>query len=96
MADPAILTSTPDAWLPLSTDLRPYLEENILNRFEEPPIDGRDFEICPPELDEFIKLAQIGWGAQLGEGKRLGYWSTVALIQNFLTAYIGRGVPTRS
>jgi hypothetical protein len=91
----AIITSSPDAWSPLATDLTKWAEDVVLQRFEEPVIDGRDLEVFPPELDQMIQLAQIGWGAQLGSGERIGYWAAVALIQNFLTAHIGRGVPTR-
>lgn len=96
---PAVISSTPDAWDPLQTDLRPFAEEVVLNRFEEgidtSGLNGQDFLTLPQEVDEFIKLAQIGWGAQLGTGKRIGYWPTVALLQNLLTAHIGRGVPRR-
>jgi hypothetical protein len=98
MAD-AVIASTPDAWTPLQTDLRPFAEDVALQRFEEGTdtsgLNGQDFLTLPGEVDQFIKLAQLGWGAQLGSGKRIGYYQVIALLQNMLTAQLGRGVPRR-
>lgn len=91
----AILTSTPDAWTPLNTDLRPWAEEVVGARMEELKIDGRDLAPVPIEITEVIQLAQIGWGAQLGAGRRIGYWAAAALFRDMLTAHINAGVPTR-
>ena len=91
----AVVSSSPAAWTPLATDLRPVAEDAIGNRMEEVSLNGIDFTTMPPELVQVIELAQLGWGAQLGTGKRLGYWATVALLRDFLTAHVNKAVPTR-
>lgn len=95
----ATLTSSTPDWTPLPFDPTKMLEENVGDRFEETNLlftDPRSgVPDIPTEVDQFIKLAQIGWGAQVGAGKRLGYWATVALIQNILTVHIGLGVPRK-
>jgi|SRR5215472_12223806 len=45
----------------------------------------------PNELWQFVTLAQLGWGAQLGTNKRINLWSTIVLLQEMLKAYENLG-----
>jgi hypothetical protein len=47
----------------------------------------------PPEVIQMIQLAQLGWGAQLGAGRRISTWTAATLLRDMLTAYINWGTP---
>lgn len=47
----------------------------------------------PPEVIQFIQLAQLGWGTKLGAGVRIMHWAAAVLLRDMLTAYVNQGAP---
>ena len=47
----------------------------------------------PNEVLQFLQLAQLGWGAQLGAGRRLSIQATIVLLQEMLKAFENAGQP---
>jgi hypothetical protein len=100
----AVLSSAPAAWTTLQTSLVNYAEDKIGNRLEAPKLAPGDLASTvpaaspfaanlPDEIRQIILLAQLGFGAQLGAGKRIGHWTAALLLRDMLTAYINAGVP---
>lgn len=47
----------------------------------------------PQELIQFIQLAQLGWGAQLGTNRRINFWAAAELIAQMIDSLQNQGVP---
>ena len=88
----ATLSST-GTWTPLKTDLTQVDITKVGAQMVTQFLNGKDLDPVPQEIQQIIELAQAGWGAQNGTNHLLGYWATVVLLRDMLTAYIGVGVP---
>lgn len=91
---PSALTYT-GAWTGLTTDLTPYADTAL-----SPPtriaIHPNDLRSIPDEIRQMVRLVQDGWGANLGTGLKLDFWSAYKLLKEFLDAYgTAAGIPTR-
>lgn len=101
MPAPAVLSAA-GTWTPLQTDLS-QMQDTMGSgqQGQLPAVAIADltaasttapFASVPDEIVQMIKLAQAGWGTQLGANKRLDYWSTCMLLELFLQAHRTKGV----
>lgn len=84
--------SSANAWTGLKTNLAPY--EDV----QQPApmtvkIHPDDLANPPDEIGQFLRLAQAGFGALLGSGKRLDFGTTIQLVEQFLKTYKTQGFP---
>jgi len=80
-------------WTGLSTSLAPILDTALPAPLTVNNLQGVDFVNPPDEIRQFLRLAQDGWGATVGAGKRLDFTATVLLVEKFLQAYKQQGLP---
>lgn len=84
--------TTSGAFTGLRTNLAPY-EDTQKSPHTTLSLDPLDLQNPPDEIREMIETFQEGWGALLGAGKRLDFWTTVRMIELFLQTYSNSGIP---
>lgn len=88
----AATLSSSGTWTGLSTTLTDF-EDTAKPIPGSITIHPTDLATIPDEIRQMIRLAQDGWGASIGAGKRLDFWCTVTLLEKFFSAYRALGVP---
>ena len=89
MAAVLAYTGTPTG---LATDLSLY-EDAVKPPHLTLNVNPSDLQNIPDEIRQLVALFQLLWGNQIGSGKRLEFSVTIRLLEQFLQAYKGLGLP---